>query len=73
MSFKEYIEIDKIKPITDDIYQSVEAIIEFGHCAVASSEKEKYKERSKLLRQKLEECRAELDQLCDEMKDWYSY
>lgn len=73
MSFKQAIEIEKIKEITDELFQSVLSIEEYGHCAIPSSEYPKLKIRSEELIKKLKECEEELGKFQDEMVDWYSY
>ena len=71
--FKEAVSIEKIKEITDEIYQHVDSIVEYGYCTIPTDEYPELKERSEKLRKKLKECEDELYKLCGEMTDWFSY
>ncbi len=73
MGYKESINIEEIKDVTNEIFSSILALDEYGHCTVAGDEQPKLKIRGEKLIQKLNECKDELELMRTEMVDWYGY
>lgn len=73
MSFKEGIDFEKLWFLRNEFVDNFDAINEYGHVVIHSSEYESLKQRSIVLQNKIKEINEELNRFCEEITDWYGY
>ena len=73
MSFKQAIQIDNLKTLAAEIAEHIEALEEYGYCAIHTDAYPDLLARTELLQQQLKTCATTLDQFRSEMTDWFSY